>query len=101
MYGRMGGGMYGGGGGMYGGGMYGGAAGAVGPNGEPLAGPSGVLGTVQQTLHGFGQFSQLLDGSMYSMNESFMSLMEFMNVVGEVREMHYLWRRAMLADCVC
>lgn len=83
-YGRTGyGRMYGRGGYGVGGYGAGGLYGGVGPDG-PMA-PPGVLGTVQQTLHGFGQFSQLLDGSFFSMNESFMSLMDFINMLGEVR----------------
>jgi hypothetical protein len=43
------------------------------------------MGSIQRTLHGFGQFSQLLDGSYFSMNDSFSSLMEFLHVIGELR----------------
>ncbi len=76
--------------GGYGGG-YGGAYGGGYGNDGPLAGPNGPGGgggwmdSVQRTLHGFGQFSQLLDGSYFSMHESFMSMMEFLHVIGELR----------------
>jgi hypothetical protein len=73
--------MYGrGGSSMYGGGMYGSNVNMMGP-----AADSGWMSSVQRTLHGFGQFSELLDGSYFSMNDSFSSLMEFLHVVGQLR----------------
>ena len=71
---------------MYGGG--GGGVGMYGANGMNGMGPNldnGWMGSVQRTLHGFGQFSELLDGSYFSMNDSFSSMMEFLHVVGELR----------------
>lgn len=112
MYGGYSGGMYGGygTGGMYGRGMYGrssmwgrGAYGRSSMYGSSaydqgaMPPPEGVLGRVQQTLHGLGQFSQLLDGSFFSMNESFMSLMDFLNVMGELRQHLYFIVKALTA----
>lgn len=62
---------------------------SYGPNDGAMAGPGlgggGWMDAVQRTLYGFGQFSQLLDGSYFSMHESFSSLMEFLHVIGELR----------------
>lgn len=80
------GGMYGRSAGMYGGGgMYGGVGGMYGQSMGPPMQENGWMASIQRTLHGFGQFSELLDGSYFSMNDSFSSLMEFLHVVGELR----------------
>ena len=91
MYGRgtYGRGMYGRGaygrGSMYGG--YGDGPMGAGP-GAAIGAGGGWMDAIQRTLYGFGQFSQLLDGSYFSMHESFSSLMEFLHVIGELR--HHL-----------
>ncbi len=74
----------------YGGGYgmgYGGGYGSDGAMGGAVGGAmgGGWMDSIQRTLHGFGQFSQLLDGSYFSMHESFMSLMDFLQVIGELR----------------